>query len=227
MFEWLTYLNTFKNTYPIEFIILILALLYSFFRTLNDFLPTEYKLNKKIAFWRNVKQTICKLTVSLQINKEITQKELREFLKDYWNKNTKVIQEKPLIFQSLSTGAFYEIQLGESEIEGKSDIIIKNTQGFRTGRFGKLHNLQNNLDEIQELINKFISLRSIIEKINTEIKINPRKFNVDTKGIIINERTKDFSYTCNAEMIQVITKGIPKIKKIVIEALNKWIEHFI
>ena len=139
MFEWLTYLNNFKNDYPIEFIILILALLYSFFRTLNDFLPTKYKLNKKIAFWKNVKQTICNLTISLQTNNEITPKELKEYFKTYWSKNTKIIKESPLIFQSLLTGAFYEVKLGESEIQGKSDITLKNTQGFRTGRFGKLY----------------------------------------------------------------------------------------
>ena len=233
MLPILTNLNNIWNNYPIEFIILILTACYGLLRLLNDFLPTKYKLNKRLAFFRKIKNTFFSVTVSIPCQAIIKPKELISKFNGFWNGDTRIVKQEDgvIIFKSLKTGASYTIQLGESEDEDKCIVTIESLNGFKINRVGIMQDFKSALEEIQEIINMFSKDKESTEKIITQIKFSlNKKVELKKREEVqkkIEYESKKCSFACTMNHIKVVNKGMPNLKDSIDNAFFCWIEEYI
>lgn len=226
--SWLINLNTLLRNYPIEFFIGLLGIIYSLFRKLNDHLPIRLRFDKKYYFWKRINGTICTISLSLILKKTITKKEIKEiYLKSHLNEKLTIASESPISIQSMNNGAIYTFRLGENEEENCSTLFIQCSHGFRTGKFGKIIKLDTNIDEMQEITNYFTSDKKNLEKVTAKIKILPKKESANNSKKIITFSNKDYSISCNEKQIEINIDGLPKIKSLINESMNIWMENFI
>ena len=225
---WINYLNTLLQEYPIEFFIGILGIFYSMFRKINDLLPSRLRMDKKYYFWRQVENTICTISLSIIMKKNINKKDIKLiYLKNYLNKSIKIINEDPLTLQSLKTGMVYSFNLGENDNENFTTVFIESSQGFRTGKFGEIINLEKNIDELQTILNYFTLDKQNIEKVNTKIKISPRKNELREIKKVITSSNREYSISYNEKQIEIVTQGLPIVKELIKKSLNIWMQNFI
>lgn len=233
MWSILTNLNNIWNNYPIEFIILILTAFYGLLRIVNDFLPTKYKINKRLGFFRNIKTTFFSVTVSIPCQSIIKPRELISKFNDFWNEDTRIVKQDEgiIVFKSLQTGASYTIQLAESEDEDKCLVTIESLNGFKINKLGIMQDFKSALEEVQEIINVFSKDKESTEKIITQIKFTlnnkvdiKRREEVQKK---LEYESKKFSFTCSLNHIKVVNQGMPNLKKSIDTAFFNWIEEYI
>ncbi|MBU1201290.1 MAG: hypothetical protein KJ583_01450 [Nanoarchaeota archaeon] len=233
MWAFLNNLNNIWNNYPIEFVILILTAFYGFLRIFNDFLPTKYKLNKRFAFFKNIKTTFFSVTVSIPCQSIIKPKELISKFNDFWSEDTRIVKQEDgvIVFKSLKTGASYTIQLAESDDEDKCLVTIESLNGFKINRLGIMQDFKSALDEVQELINVFSKDKESTEKIITQIKFTlNKKVEVKRKDEVqkkLEYESKKYSFTCSLNHIKVVNHGMPNLKKSIDTAFFNWIEEYI
>lgn len=233
MWSFLTNLNNIWSNYPIEFVILILTTFYGFFRLVNDLLPTKYKINKRIAFFKNVKTSIFSVIVSLPCELLIKPKDLIPKFKNFWSEDTRIVKQENglLVFKSLSTGASYTIQIAESEDDEKSLITIESLNGFKINKLGIMQDFKVALEELQEIVNLFSKDKESTEKVITQIKLTlNKKTDIKKKEIIqkkLEYESKKYSFTCSLNHIKVVNLGIPKLKEAINSAFFSWVEEYI
>lgn len=233
MWNILTNLNNIWNNYPIEFVILILTGFYGVIRLLNDFLPTKYKINKRFAFFKNVKTSLFSVTISLPCESIIKPKDLIPKFKNFWSENTRIVKQEDglVVFKSLSTGASYTIQIAESEDEEKSLITIESLNGFKINKLGIMQDFKFALEELQEIVNIFSKDKESTEKVITQIKLTlNKKTDIKKKEKVqkkLEYESKNYSFTCSLNHIKVVNLGIPKLKNSIDTAFFSWIEEYI
>jgi len=230
MNNFFMYLNNIWATYPIEFIILIVSLLGNLLILINKQLPIQFQINKKYNFFKKVKNTICNIDSHIRCDKIIKTSDIKKKLLPELNKSFRLINDDLglFIFESNNTNITYKLNIGESDNEGESTIVIKITNAFRTGRFGGIKNLNEVLKELQGIINLFSGDKKETENINSQIKIFPKNNLVKKEeSIEIKIQNKDYFISCMKEMISIKNKGIPNSENTIYKALNKWKEYFI
>ncbi|MEN7982381.1 MAG: hypothetical protein ABFQ65_02955 [Nanoarchaeota archaeon] len=230
MSSFFAYLKQIWDSYPIEFVVLIISLIWSTILTVNKYLPVKIQLNKRFSFFKKIKHTICNINVSINCDKHFSSVDIRKKLSSLLRDDFKMISdnEGKFAFKSFKTNNLYMLEVGESEKENKSHIILKNDNAFRTSRTGRIIGLQESLNQMQEIINLFSKEKEETERISSQIKIFPRKEDELVKDKLeIKMEGKDYFIACTSNMIKIITKGISCSKKSTEKAIYKWIEYFI
>ena len=225
----LIYLNNIWNTYPIQFVILIITITYTIARTVNDFLPTEYKINKRFNFLRKVEKVICQIKVSICLNKPINFKSLRDKFNGFWDENTSNVRDNraPLSFYSKLSGSAYEINITEDDVEKKDFVTINNFNGFSIGTFGSLKNLDTAINEVQRIAELFNNERSGTDKITIEINITPKFKKYFDSKLAAEYTQNNCYYAYNCKNIKVVNNGYSSIKENISRIIYQWMEHFI
>lgn len=225
----LNYLNTIWNTYPIEFILLILTGMYTIVRTINDLLPNKYKINKRLNFLIKISKVICRIKVSIPVKEPHTFEELKNKFSNFWSKATSNVREDglPISFYSNSSGSAYEVSTFEDTEESKNFVTLDNFNGFNIGLFGGIKNLDIVLDEIHKITELFNNERDGNDKIIIEISITPRIKKFSDNNLNANYSKDNFSCSYNCKDITLVNKGYSSLKKNISNTIYEWMSHFV
>jgi len=228
---FLLYLNNIWNSYPIEFLVLIVTGLYTSIRITNDFLPIKYKINKRFGFLIKIEKVICQIKISIPTKEYISFDILKNKFNSFWNENTSNVREinAPLSFCSNLSGSAYEVNSIEDYEENKNFVTISNFNGFTIGIFGSIKNLDIATNEILKITELFNNDRRGTDKVLIEISITPRlKKYLQSKSKLSIEYTKDnCSYTSNFKQIKIVNEGFSSLKENIIKVIYEWIDIFI
>jgi hypothetical protein len=229
MIAFLTHLNTIWNTYPIEFIVFIITTCYAIFRIINDFLPTKYKINKRIMFLIKIEKVVCLIKVSIPVKKHINLNQLGKRFDSFWNENTSNVREThlPLSFYSKLSGSAYEVNSIEDVEENKNFITLSNFNGFNIGAFGMIRNIDTAINEIQQITDLFNSDRCGKDKITVEISITPRLKKESKSKLNVENKEGNCSYVYNFKQIKIVNDGFSSLKQNISKTVYDWIDVFI
>jgi hypothetical protein len=191
-------------------------------------LPHKYQYPKRLNFALKVSKAVSKAEVSIELREPLHLKDLEKIMKKFLEqeKIKDVDIKKFISFNSSYSGSSYKIKssiIDEGNDLKKYFINIDCHNAFNIGLFGNIKNLSTTMDELQEVVNYFDSLKRGTEKITTYITITPReRFNFDSKIQAEYSGTK-FSTIYDMKNIKLTNEGFAYIKENINKVFYEWI----
>lgn len=224
----LVYLNQIWDTYPIEFILLICSSAYFLIRTINDFLPNKWKIDKRLYYLIKIQKVICSIKVSIPLRTHIDNVFLMKKLESFWSEETSTVRDNGGIisFNSNLTGSTYEISTYQDEEEEKTFLTINNFNGFSIGPIGGIKNLDSAINEIQKITEFFSAEKESTDKISVEIQITPRTKKWENH-LSTDYKKENYSCCYNCKNIKITNEGYSSLKENISKVLYEWMGYYI
>lgn len=187
-------------------------------------LPPKYQYPKRLNFALKVSKAVSKAEVSIELREPLHLKDLegimKKFLEQEKIKDADI--KKFIAFSSSYSGSSYKIKSTNDNEEEKYFVNIDCNTAFGIGLFGNIKNLNPVLNELQEIIGYFDTIKKGTEKVTVHITITPReKFNFDNKIQAEYSGTK-FSTVYDMKNIKLTNEGFAYIKENINGVFYEW-----